>query len=94
MTGLQLMQAHDIPCPVVATTGNVSTDCIRSYNAVGFAGVLGKPFNVSRLRKALRKTQEQGARTGALGSLSPQHRTLTQSASTSSLGDFFIFVKG
>ena len=50
-----IMSRHkdSITCTVVAMTGSVEPDSIMTYEAAGFAGVLGKPFDRAHFTRAL-----------------------------------------
>jgi CheY-like chemotaxis protein len=54
--GTEVMrQCGKQPYPIIAATGNVDPDSIAQYEALGFAGVLSKPFTGNDLKRALMK---------------------------------------
>ena len=58
MGGLEAMkelqqEGIPLPCPVLAATGNVTSGTSAQSRALGFNGMLGKPFTRGRLKRAL-----------------------------------------
>ena len=58
MTGFDVVRAvcaarGGLPGPVIACTSYVSLEDQAKFKAAGFAGLLGKPFKLADLRRAL-----------------------------------------